>query len=147
MDKRWDSLLCVTFTVLTFTKGPNWPSTGEIDIVEGVNSYTNDQSTIHTSPGCHLSSSDATTLGITGSVVGGTDCSSVDTGNQGCGIRASQNNSFGAGFNSNGGGVYASTFLDVFCLLGSMLTGFGHDSEMGFYWNICILLPKGISAF
>lgn len=94
-----------------WTNGPTWPQTGEIDIVEGVNDYTNDQATVHTNSGCELPSSNATALGISGSVVGGTNCAALDTGNQGCGIRASQTNSFGAAFNSIGGGVYASTFF------------------------------------
>ncbi|KAI0063182.1 hypothetical protein BV25DRAFT_1824758 [Artomyces pyxidatus] len=90
-----------------WTNGPTWPVTGEIDIVEGVNNYTNNQATVHTNPGCNLPSSSASSLGISGSVVGGTNCAAVQTGNQGCGVRASQSNSFGAAFNSIGGGVYA----------------------------------------
>ena len=88
--------------------GPDWPNSGEIDIVEGVNDYTNNQATIHTDVGCSLPSSSSTTLAISGNVVGGTDCAALTTGNQGCGIRASTNNSFGVGFNAIGGGVYAS---------------------------------------
>jgi hypothetical protein len=90
-----------------WTNGPDWPNGGEIDIVEGVNDYTNNQATIHTDVGCTLPSSNSTTLEISGNVVGGTDCAALTTGNQGCGIRASTNNSFGVGFNANGGGVYA----------------------------------------
>jgi len=90
-----------------WSNGPNWPAGGEIDIVEGVHDYTNNQATIHTSPGCSLTSSSSKTLSISGSVIGGIDCSALNTGNQGCGIRAATGNSFGAGFNENGGGVYA----------------------------------------
>jgi len=90
-----------------WTNGPNWPAGGEIDIIEGVNDYTNNQATLHTTPGCMMSSTNAATLGISGYALGGTDCSASNTGNAGCGIRASTNNSFGAGFNTNGGGVYA----------------------------------------
>jgi len=90
-----------------WTNGPNWPIGGEIDIVEGVHDYTNNQATVHTNPGCTLASSSANTLAISGSVIGGVDCSALDTGNQGCGIRASTTNSFGSGFNTVGGGVYA----------------------------------------
>jgi hypothetical protein len=43
--------------------------------------------------------------------VGGTDCSAADSGNQGCGMRSPANNSFGAGFNDIGGGVYASALV------------------------------------
>ncbi|KAF8238374.1 hypothetical protein L208DRAFT_1242607 [Tricholoma matsutake] len=90
-----------------WTNGPNWPAGGEIDIVEGVNDYTNNQATLHTNPGCTMSSTNSASLSISGNALGGTDCSATNTGNTGCGIRASTNNSFGAGFNANGGGVYA----------------------------------------
>jgi len=90
-----------------WTNGPDWPFTGEIDIIEGVHDYTNNQATIHTAPGCRLSSASSETLQMTGNVIGGTDCAALTTGNQGCGIRASSSDSFGAGFNANGGGVYA----------------------------------------
>ncbi|KAF9458752.1 concanavalin A-like lectin/glucanase domain-containing protein [Collybia nuda] len=87
--------------------GPNWPAGGEIDIVEGVHDYTNNQATIHTNPGCTLPTTNTNSLAISGSVIGGTDCAAETTGNQGCGIRARSGNTFGAGFNNNGGGVYA----------------------------------------
>ncbi|KAG6837902.1 hypothetical protein H0H93_013055 [Arthromyces matolae] len=90
-----------------WTNGPNWPAGGEIDIVEAVNDYTNNQMTIHTNPGCTLPTSSSSTLGISGLVIGGTDCAAITTGNQGCGIRANSSVSFGAGFNNNGGGTYA----------------------------------------
>ncbi|KIP03265.1 glycoside hydrolase family 16 protein [Phlebiopsis gigantea 11061_1 CR5-6] len=95
-----------------WSNGPNWPAGGEIDIVEGVNDYTNNQATIHTNPGCSLASSSSSTLGISGTVVGGTNCAAAQTGNQGCGVRAAQTNSFGAAFNKNGGGVYAMQWDD-----------------------------------
>jgi hypothetical protein len=90
-----------------WTNGPNWPVTGEIDIVEGVNNYTNNQVTIHANTGCQLPTSNVTALGISGSVVSSTNCAALETNNEGCGVRANQTNSFGAPFNSNGGGVYA----------------------------------------
>ena len=60
-----------------------------------------------------MSSTNAQILGISGTPLGGTDCSASNTGNMGCGIRASTNNSFGAGFNANGGGIYASKSLAI----------------------------------
>jgi len=90
-----------------WTNGPNWPLSGEIDIIEGVHDYTNNQATIHTDVGCTLASSSANTLAISGNVIGGTDCAALTTGNQGCGIRAATSDSFGAGFNANDGGIYA----------------------------------------
>ena len=96
-----------------WTDGPKWPITGEIDIVEGVNDYTNNQVTIHANTGCQLPTNNVTALGISGSVIGGTNCAALQTNNEGCGVRASQTNSFGKPFNSNGGGVYASAFLQI----------------------------------
>ncbi len=94
-----------------WSNGPNWPVGGEIDIVEGVNDYADNQATIHTSHGCTIASADSATLGISGNVVGGTNCAAAETGNAGCGMTATQSNSYGAGFNNNGGGVYASAFF------------------------------------
>jgi len=91
-----------------WTNGPNWPAGGEIDIVEGVNNYTDNQATIHTNPGCSLPSTSSASLNMSGTLVASTDCSASATGNQGCGVRSNLSNSFGAGFNGNGGGVYAS---------------------------------------
>lgn len=107
-------MVCLRFIlfshfVLNLKPGPNWPITGEIDIVEGVNNYTNNQATVHTNVGCTIPSSSGSALSISGTVVGGTNCAADQTGNQGCGVRASTSNSFGAAFNNNGGGVYAST--------------------------------------
>ncbi|CCM01312.1 uncharacterized protein FIBRA_03361 [Fibroporia radiculosa] len=95
-----------------WSNGPNWPAGGEIDIVEGVNTYTNNQATIHTNPGCSIPSANSSVLGITGTVVGGTNCAAAETGNQGCGVRSTSNTSFGAGFNGIGGGVYAMQWED-----------------------------------
>ena len=77
--------------------------------MEGVGDYTNNQATIHTNPGCSLTSSDASQLGISGSVVGGTNCAAAETNNQGCGVRSTDDTSYGSGFNGVGGGVYASS--------------------------------------
>ena len=96
------------FWTAFWSNGPNWPAGGEIDIIEGVNDYTNNQATIHTSDGCSLPTSSSSQLNIAGTVVGGTNCAADQTGNQGCGVRSSSNTTFGSGFNSIGGGVYAS---------------------------------------
>lgn len=91
--------------LIRWTNGPNWPAGGEIDIVEGVSNYTNNQATIHTNPGCSLASSDPSILNITGTVVGGTNCAAAESNNEGCGVRSPDTHSFGAAFNSIGGGV------------------------------------------
>ncbi|VDC01966.1 unnamed protein product [Peniophora sp. CBMAI 1063] len=91
-----------------WTNGPNWPYTGEIDILEGVNDYTENQATIHTTTGCTMNS----TSGSTGTLVSVTNCDATATDNQGCGLRDSRTNSYGAGFNSVGGGVYSMLWDD-----------------------------------
>ena len=93
----------------TFNLGPNWPVGGEIDILEGVHEYTNNQATLHTASGCTLpSGASAQSLAIQGTLIGGSNCAALETGNAGCGVRSTSSNSYGAGFNSVGGGVYAS---------------------------------------
>ncbi|KAI9342095.1 concanavalin A-like lectin/glucanase domain-containing protein [Zopfochytrium polystomum] len=84
--------------------GPNWPAGGEIDIVEGVNVNTNNQVTLHTSDGCAIDTSLQSQTGTTLT----TSCVSPGTDNSGCGVSATTANTYGAGFNSAGGGVYAA---------------------------------------
>ncbi|KAJ1555938.1 hypothetical protein HK405_010219 [Cladochytrium tenue] len=83
--------------------GPNWPSGGEIDIVEGVNVNANNQMTLHTSPGCTI---DTSSQSQTGTNVA-TDCDATANGNAGCGITDPSASSYGDGFNNGGGGVFA----------------------------------------
>jgi len=86
--------------------GNNWPNNGEIDIIENVNLATSAQYSLHTLNGCkHPGNAD----GQTGNVVS-TDCWNVTNGNQGCIVRESQQNSFGQGFASIGGGGFATLF-------------------------------------
>lgn len=131
LEQRYVALLrtdCANLLAyLRLNEGPGWPAGGEIDIVEGVNDYTNNQATIHTNAGCNL----ANTNGFSGTLVGGTNCAALQTGNQGCGIRAVQTNSYGAPFNANGGGVYASKLLISFAECLRVLITSCSSSEMG----------------
>ncbi len=68
--------------------GPNWPNSGEIDIIEGVNTGSQNQMTMHTSNGCTLA---------------GNNCQ----GNVGCPVTGGGSSSYGNGFNSANGGTYA----------------------------------------
>ncbi|KAJ7275518.1 concanavalin A-like lectin/glucanase domain-containing protein [Mycena haematopus] len=98
---------CATWPAF-WSDGPDWPTGGEIDIVEGVNNYTANQATIHTAPGCNLPTDSPAQLGASAAAVtGGTDCAAATSMNAGCGMRSTSTQSFGPGFNSNGGGVYA----------------------------------------
>ncbi|KKK12876.1 hypothetical protein P175DRAFT_0431004 [Aspergillus ochraceoroseus IBT 24754] len=85
--------------------GPNWPNGGEIDVIEGVNAQTNNQMTLHTGDGCTIDNS-----GFTGNLLT-SNCYAYASGqasNAGCGMEAPTANSYGAGFNNIGGGVYAT---------------------------------------
>ncbi|KAL4887714.1 concanavalin A-like lectin/glucanase domain-containing protein [Aspergillus karnatakaensis] len=87
--------------------GPSWPTGGEVDIIENVNSATTNHMTLHTSEGCSLD----TSAGYTGTTLT-TNCD-VNAPNQatnaGCGIQApAGSNTYGAPFNSISGGVYAT---------------------------------------
>jgi hypothetical protein len=88
-----------------WTLGPNWPKGGEIDILEGVNDYTNNGMTLHTGPGCHIGSD---TTQFSGSVT--TENCDVNAKDQlknaGCSIKHPSTQSYG--LNQNGGGVYAT---------------------------------------
>lgn len=90
--------------------GPNWPYGGEIDILEGINTFTQNQVSLHTGSGCTIpSDTNNNQLGtLTTGSFNSYDCASYDTSNQGCGVRdQTSDNSYGADFNNVGGGVYA----------------------------------------
>lgn len=115
--------------------GPNWPNSGEIDIIEGVNQQTNNDMTLHTGPNCAVSDNG----GFTGHFVDGT-CASSFTSNNGCQIQATNANSYGAGFNANGGGVYAteitSSSINIWffprgSVPGDILSGWPNPSNWG----------------
>jgi len=97
---------------------------------------------VHTNPGCTLASASANSLAISGSVIGGVDCSALDTGNQGCGIRASSADSFGSGFNAIGGGVYASELQNHAILLFSD----DYNSEVGHLGRCDLFLSPWINT-
>jgi hypothetical protein len=82
--------------------GPNWPSNGEIDIIEGVSQQTTDSITLHTAAGCSINTSGSQS----GSVLDHTDCNTANA-NDGCGVSTTNAQGYGAGFNAIGGGVYA----------------------------------------
>lgn len=97
-----------------WTVGPNWPNSGEIDIVEGCNSQTAVQTTLHTSAGCSMASEDTSSFtGKWGTGSNGQPAFNCDVNaagqwsNQGCGILGAEG-SYGEPFNERGGGVYAT---------------------------------------
>jgi hypothetical protein len=91
-----------------WTVGPNWPSAGEIDIIEGVNNQATNQMTLHsgTSQSCAIAKSNSSTDRFTGQVLG-TNCYSTENADAGCGVEDTDTRSFGYGFNNADGGVFA----------------------------------------
>ncbi|KAI8940333.1 hypothetical protein NX059_004026 [Plenodomus lindquistii] len=94
-----------------WTVGPDWPRNGEIDILEGVNDQTNNAMTLHTGPGCQIGE-DTTLFAGT---VDSPNCDIAAIGqskNKGCSIEHPTRQSYGAGLNAIGGGVYATQWTD-----------------------------------
>ena len=82
-----------------------WPTDGEVDILEGANlAYTNIMSA-HTAEGCMLDPADSN---LYSGILRDADCG-VGTDNVGCGFNPpeSDTSSYGDSFNAVGGGVYA----------------------------------------
>ncbi|KAJ3396133.1 hypothetical protein HDU92_004002 [Lobulomyces angularis] len=89
--------------------GPNWPNSGEVDIIEGVNQQEKNLYTLHTSDGCMQNGEGQTSKLIT------PNCYVNAPGqfdNQGCAMESNTNLSFGKGFNQNKGGVFATLWVD-----------------------------------
>ncbi|KAJ5160925.1 endo-1-3(4)-beta-glucanase [Penicillium canariense] len=86
--------------------GQNWPSDGEIDIIEGVNLQDHNEIVMHTAGTCSI-----TDTGMTGAV-NATGCGE-DLGTVGCVIEGDQG-SYGTLFNKQGGGVYAMQWTEQF---------------------------------
>jgi hypothetical protein len=98
---------CIRFEVLglifgSWLLGPNWPASGEVDIIENVNSADTNVMAIHTNQGCSISNTGT----FYGTVVE-SNCDAVATNNVGCAIHTSNTMTFGDGFNDNQGGIYA----------------------------------------
>lgn len=91
--------------------GPDWPHSGEIDVVEGVNSQEATAITLHTGPGCSIQpvqpDQDPTTI------IKETDCNAGDA-HDGCGMQTSNTQNYGAGFNAVEGGIYAMEWTSDF---------------------------------
>ena len=88
-----------------WTQGIVWPDDGEIDIVENVNLASSNSYALHTLNGCRHQdvSPQFPELGQ----LHNPDCFNQTNGNEGCLVQETKDNSYGAGFRSAGGGVYA----------------------------------------
>ncbi|GLB36174.1 putative glycosyl hydrolases family 16 [Lyophyllum shimeji] len=85
-----------------------WPTTGEIDIIEGVHDNEHNQVAWHTRAGCTLTPE----ANFTGNIVqlngqDNLDCNGLVNQNSGCGIIEWSRASYGPYFDSIGGGVFA----------------------------------------
>lgn len=92
--------------------GPNWPRSGEIDIIEGINQQSQNGMTLHTSSGCSIINNSAFTGRLNT-----TNCYGRALGqanNAGCHITASASNTYGIGFNTIEGGVYATEWTSSY---------------------------------
>ncbi|KAK7398391.1 hypothetical protein QQX98_012234 [Neonectria punicea] len=83
--------------------GPEWPTSGEIDVIEGVNTQTEGTITLHTDEGCSMSNEGT----MESTVFEETNCNAGNA-NTGCGQSTADNQNYGDGFNEIGGGVYAT---------------------------------------
>lgn len=94
---------CGTWPAL-WLLGPNWPSGGEIDVVEAVNiGNTGNHVTLHTSEGCRIGPKRKRKQTGTAKTW---DCWNEINANSGCGVQGGWD-TYGAAFNARGGGIYA----------------------------------------
>ncbi|KAK4132634.1 glycoside hydrolase family 16 protein [Trichocladium antarcticum] len=85
--------------------GPNWPNSGEIDIIEGVNTQASNAVTLHTGAGCSVTNA--------GSLAGTKLASPSCHGAAGCSQTTHPDaRNYGAAFNAAAGGLYALEWTD-----------------------------------
>ncbi|KAF9035191.1 endo-1,3(4)-beta-glucanase-like protein [Panaeolus papilionaceus] len=93
---------CGTWPAIWETKGVDWPTYGEVDIVEGVNDVGPNAGTLHTTQGCTMPASGRNMTGTASQ----DDCDWRVNWNAGCGVKFPQSASYGPEFNENGGGWF-----------------------------------------
>ncbi|KAG8947716.1 hypothetical protein FRC04_010490 [Tulasnella sp. 424] len=90
-----------------------WPDMGEIDIIEGVNDVGPNAATLHTTPGCTMSSANMIETGT----LTATDCNAYVNSNTGCSVKSDKTTSYGPALNAVGGGWYVmertSNFVNI----------------------------------
>lgn len=94
---------CATWPALWLVDQGNWPTNGEIDVMEQVNVIGSAQNlmALHTTSGCSMSVKRKETGKSLSS-----SCLNSTNGNQGCSVQDTEN-TFGDAYNSNGGGIMA----------------------------------------
>jgi beta-glucanase (GH16 family) len=96
---------CGTWPAFWTTSEADWPTKGEIDIIEGVNDQSKNIVTLHSGPGCTISGSGSDSS----SKVRATDCG-AGGGFQGCGMDTET--PYGDALNAIGGGIFAMEWTD-----------------------------------
>lgn len=149
-DVRHAPIGCATWPALWLSDHDNWPTNGEIDVMESMNppapgqvskadtssdgthDGNSNMMTLHTTDGCEMS--------VKRQMEGNSlqsDCLNSTNGNAGCGVAVPQQigggNGYGSGFNTGGGGVIALEIRDA----GIRLWQFARGSSM----------PSDISSF
>lgn len=110
---------CGTWPALWLVDENEWPANGEIDVMEAVNQATDgNQMTLHTSDNCAMD----VKRKMTGDALQAS-CLNETNGNVGCGVQGAKT-SYGAAFNSMGGGVMAMEWRNE----GIRMWQFGRDS-------------------
>ncbi|KAL4819584.1 endo-1,3(4)-beta-glucanase xgeA [Aspergillus spinulosporus] len=98
--------ICGTWPAF-WTVGPDWPTDGEIDIIEGVNKHEANKIVLHTSDTCDVGGGYEMTGNMTSSECG------EPSGTIGCVVQGQQGSS-GDPFNEQGGGVYAMEWQEKY---------------------------------
>ena len=97
---------CSTWPAIWLSDPSNWPTNGEIDVVEAVNhAVSGNQMTLHTTAGCTMKGVQRKESGT----VTSTNCLNSTNDNAGCAVKGPVD-TVGAALNAIGGGVYALEF-------------------------------------
>ncbi|KAF8509895.1 concanavalin A-like lectin/glucanase domain-containing protein [Hysterangium stoloniferum] len=84
----------------------NWPYSGEIDLIEGVNNNVHNTVSYHTGPGVCSYDTGTSQSGSLNTQFG-TDCNALENNDETCGNTDPSGSSYGNGANDVGGGVWA----------------------------------------
>ena len=81
--------------------GPQWPTHGEIDIIEGINEKALNQMHLHTTAGCMLDGSTSLSRSVH------ENCHGSNEGMSDCGVQEYDATTYGDAFNQHEGGLIA----------------------------------------